>query len=173
MKSTPFLLASLLALFFFAFESVSGSLIPPNTSQGPDYRLPTSFIPRSYHVTLRSIIDRDHPDIGEKNTAPGRVLIKLDCLEDTDQIVLHSSGSSLQINESSILVGVHFGGTRAVVSVEYDEERDFLTINLETGIKEGDGVDLTIDFVAKIHENDSQGGLYTEKYLDPLTNEMK
>lgn len=77
--------------------------VDPTKATGPDYRLPTNFVPTAYFVYLRPILDKDYPDLGKKNTAPGNVTIQMTCVEDTNKVVLHSK--FLEIDESSILVG--------------------------------------------------------------------
>lgn len=60
-----------------------------------------------------------------------------------------------------------------VTTVEYDEERDFLIINLDSVVKNQTFVELSMSFIANVPPNDSLRGLYSETYYDPSTDEMK
>lgn len=139
---------------------------------GPDYRLPTSLIPQNYLIRIRPIIDRDHPGIGDKDTARGLVRATVKCVESTSRIVMHQK--FLQVNDSFISVKqVDNGEEVAVSGVEYDAPRDFMIINLAGELKEGNNYDIQMGYWARVPPNDSLRGLYSESYLDPVTNQTK
>lgn len=139
---------------------------------GPDYRLPTSLIPQHYLIRIRPIIDRDHPGIGDKDTARGLVRVTVKCVESTSRIVMHQK--FLQVNDSFISVKQVDSGEDVLVSgVEYNEPRDFMIINLAGELKEGNNYDIQMGYWARVPPNDSLRGLYSESYLDPVTNQTK
>ncbi len=139
---------------------------------GPDYRLPTSLVPQHYLIRIRPILDRDHPGIGDKDTARGLVRVTVQCVESTSRIVMHQK--FLQVNDSFISVKQVASGEEISVSgVEYDEPRDFMMINLAKELEEGNNYDIQMGYWARVPPNDSFRGLYSESYLDPVTNQTK
>ncbi|ODM92646.1 Aminopeptidase N [Orchesella cincta] len=139
---------------------------------GPDYRLPSTVIPLNYFLQIRPIIDKDYPGIGNKDTAPGFVRVTVSCANSTNKIVMHQK--FLTINESSIQVkSTSNGAVLLVVNVEYDEPRNFIVINLASQLTENQIYEISIEFTANVPPNDSLRGLYSEKYVDPRTNQTK
>lgn len=65
----------------------------------PKFRLPNQIIPRHCNLEIRPIINE-----GEEGqfTAPGKVQITVECLEETSSLVLHAA--ELNITESSVKV---------------------------------------------------------------------
>ncbi|XP_053673939.1 puromycin-sensitive aminopeptidase-like [Anopheles nili] len=120
------------------------------------FRLPNSTVPT--HYTLR--LDTDvHQGIFDYT---GNVQIRLNVVEATDQIVLHSSRSvieNLQLRNSA-------GLKVAVKNYEHDEEKEFLVINLASALPPNSGTyTLEIDFTNSIERND-QAGFYRSSYED-------
>lgn len=140
---------------------------------GPDYRLPSSLIPRHYVIRIRPMIDKDYPGVGSKNTARGNVRITVQCAESTNRVVLHQK--FLTINETYIQVkNLADPDERIEVSnVEYDAARDFMILDLTTELRSPNNYDIFIPYIANVPPNDSLRGLYSESYLDPVTNETK
>ena len=60
-----------------------------------DFRLPTSIVPISYRLQTRPILDEAEGQ--EQHTCPSKVWIQVECVEDTDRILLHSL--NLNINQ--------------------------------------------------------------------------
>lgn len=70
----------------------------PPPSELMEGRLPTSVLPRRYELNLRPFLyDDDVPDskLGERFTFDGWVRIKVECIEATDEITLHSKNITI------------------------------------------------------------------------------
>uniref|UniRef100_A0A182M8L0 Aminopeptidase n=1 Tax=Anopheles culicifacies TaxID=139723 RepID=A0A182M8L0_9DIPT len=120
------------------------------------FRLPNSTVPT--HYTLR--LDTDvHRGVFEYT---GNVQIRINVLEATNQIVLHSLRneiSNLQLRNGA-------GLTVAVRNYELDEEKEFLVINVGTTLQPNSGTyTLEIDFTNSIDRTD-QAGFYKSSYED-------
>uniref|UniRef100_A0A182WMK9 Aminopeptidase n=1 Tax=Anopheles minimus TaxID=112268 RepID=A0A182WMK9_9DIPT len=120
------------------------------------FRLPNTTVPT--HYTLR--LDTDvHRGVFEYT---GNVQIRINVVEATDQIVLHSLRneiSNLQLRNSA-------GLKVAVKNHELDEEREFLVVNVATTLQPNSGTyTLEIDFTNTIDRND-QAGFYKSSYED-------
>ncbi|XP_049292745.1 aminopeptidase N-like [Anopheles funestus] len=120
------------------------------------FRLPNSTVPT--HYTLR--LDTDvHRGVFEYT---GNVQIRINVVESTNQIVLHSLRneiSKLQLRNSA-------GLNVAVKNHEFDEEKEFLVINVGTTLQANSGTyTLEIDFTNSIDRTD-QAGFYRSSYED-------
>ncbi|XP_050072669.1 glutamyl aminopeptidase-like [Anopheles maculipalpis] len=120
------------------------------------FRLPNTTVPT--HYTLR--LDTDvHRGVFEYT---GNVQIRINVVEATDQIVLHSLRNvitKLQLRNSA-------GLTIALKNFEFDEEKEFLVINVGTILQPNSGTyTLEIDFTNSIDRND-QAGFYRSSYED-------
>jgi len=60
-----------------------------------------------------------------------------------------------------------------VVNVEYDEPRNFIVINLGSQLLQNGIYEISMQFTANVPPNDALRGLYSEKYIDPRTNQTK
>ena len=76
-----------------SLESPEEAAVLVKTSS--DFRLPTSLVPISYRLQTRPILDEAEGQ--ERHTCPSKVWIQVECVEDTDRIVLHSL--NLNINQ--------------------------------------------------------------------------
>ncbi|XP_073818650.1 aminopeptidase A-like [Musca autumnalis] len=115
-----------------------------------DYRLPTAIKPTLYDLYL-------HPDV-KTGKFSGQEVITVTVVEATQQIILHSH--KLQI--SSVYTS---SGNVKVASYEFDTERDFLIVNMESQLTAGSSMRLGIIF-----EGDMLGkivGLYSSSYSTP------
>uniref|UniRef100_A0A182P0J6 Aminopeptidase n=1 Tax=Anopheles epiroticus TaxID=199890 RepID=A0A182P0J6_9DIPT len=120
------------------------------------YRLPNTTVPTHYTLRLDTDIHREIFDY------TGNVQIRINVLEATDQIVLHSSRSEitqLQLRNSA-------GLKVAVKNFEFDEDKEFLVVNVGTILQPNAGTyTLEIDFTNSIARND-QAGFYRSSYDD-------
>uniref|UniRef100_A0A182YBU9 Aminopeptidase n=1 Tax=Anopheles stephensi TaxID=30069 RepID=A0A182YBU9_ANOST len=120
------------------------------------FRLPNTTVPT--HYTLR--LDTDvHRGVFEYT---GNVQIRINVVEATDQIVLHSLRNvitDLQLRNSA-------GLNVPVKNYEFDVEKEFLVVNVGTTLQPNSGTyTLEIDFTNSIDRND-QAGFYRSSYED-------
>jgi len=66
----------------------------------PDYRLPANLIPSHYTVRINPKIE----DGSTNQYARGSIIMRVDCKEETNEVVLHAN--AIQIDEDSIEVNV-------------------------------------------------------------------
>ncbi|XP_058123250.1 aminopeptidase N-like [Anopheles ziemanni] len=153
-RGAPALLL-LLALFAAVPNAVQGRAAP-SARAFDSFRLPNSTVPTHYTLHLDTDIDQG---IFEYT---GKVQIRINVLETTDQIVLHSLRNvitSLHVRNSAQL-------EVPVKGYEFDEEKEFLVINLGTVLYPSSGTHtLDIDFTNSIDRND-QAGFYRSSYVD-------
>ncbi|XP_035785976.1 aminopeptidase N-like [Anopheles albimanus] len=120
------------------------------------FRLPNSTVPTHYNLYLDTDI---HAGIFDYT---GNVQIRISILEPTSQIVLHSKRNvitQLQLRNSADLVV-------PVKGYEFDEEKEFLVINVGVVLQPGSGsYTIDIDFTNSIDRND-QSGFYVSSYQD-------
>lgn len=120
------------------------------------FRLPNSTVPTHYTLHLDTDVDRGIFDY------TGKLQIRINVVEATDQIVLHSLRNvitNLQLRNSAQLAV-------PVKGHEFDEEKEFLVINLGTVLQPNSGsYTLDIDFTNSIDRND-QSGFYRSSYTD-------
>ena len=120
------------------------------------YRLPNTTVPTHYTLRLDTDIHREIFDY------TGNVQIRINVLEATDQIVLHSSRS--EITHVQLRNGV--GLNVPVKNFEFDEDKEFLVVNVGTTLQPNTGTyTLEIDFTNSIARND-QAGFYRSSYDD-------
>lgn len=164
------------ALSMSEIENKINYPIPPSNSlekaPGPEFRLPTSLIPRKYFIQIRPVIDKDHDGIGKQGEAPGTSKLTVTCITPTRRVVMHSE--NLKINEPSIEVRRMANDVLVdITSVEYDDEKNFLILNLSSDLLINEDYSVSIDFVANVLPGGGSGGLYTETYQDPVTKETR
>uniref|UniRef100_A0A182VK77 Aminopeptidase n=1 Tax=Anopheles merus TaxID=30066 RepID=A0A182VK77_ANOME len=120
------------------------------------YRLPNTTVPTHYTLRLDTDIHREIFDY------TGNVQIRINVLEATDQIVLHSSRS--EITHVQLRNGVGLNVT--VKNFELDDDKEFLVVNVGTTLQPNTGTyTLEIDFTNSIARND-QAGFYRSSYDD-------
>ncbi|XP_058811597.1 aminopeptidase N-like [Topomyia yanbarensis] len=118
------------------------------------FRLPNTSVPIHYDLFLDTNVNLNDP------TFIGNVQIQLTILENTSQIVLHSSHNSInnvQLFNSNQL-------QLALVNTEPVIEREFLVINSKTTLAAGSNYRLVIDFSGKLR--DDLLGFYRSSYVD-------
>ncbi|XP_058449738.1 aminopeptidase N-like [Malaya genurostris] len=119
------------------------------------FRLPNHTIPVHYDLFINTDI---HEGLLDYN---GTVEIHLKVLENTQQIVLHSSRSTI-VNitmKNSDYVPVR------IVNFEFENEREFLIVNTASVLTTGSLIWLKIDFVNSI-DRDDRSGFYRTSYND-------
>uniref|UniRef100_T1GW69 Aminopeptidase N-like N-terminal domain-containing protein n=1 Tax=Megaselia scalaris TaxID=36166 RepID=T1GW69_MEGSC len=129
----------------------SSSTTTENTPEVPqeiDYRLPKSVEPTHYDLYL-------HPNL-DSNEFEGQIVIKLKILENTDKIILHSSGLDIS--------SVYFNNYKhSVESYSFDTARDFLIVKSTKELSSGSDMTLGILFSGKQMDTKIVG-LYTSAY---------
>ncbi|XP_058836987.1 uncharacterized protein LOC131693292 [Topomyia yanbarensis] len=119
------------------------------------FRLPNNTIPTHYNLFIDTNI---HEGILEYN---GTVEIHIKVLENTKQIVLHSSRSTLV--DISLKNSEHV--SIKIVNFEFEKEREFLILNTASMLTEGSTLWLKIDFINSIDRGD-RSGFYRTTYND-------
>ena len=108
----------------------------PSAAPAVDYRLPGSLIPYHYKLHLRPDIYTGDPSTF---TFSGSVQISLQCVEDTDRIVVNYD--DLEISEPSITVLEHSQGANvdslSVRNTEREHERQMYNIVLHKRLRKG------------------------------------
>ncbi|KAL3885524.1 hypothetical protein ACJMK2_025576 [Sinanodonta woodiana] len=123
-----------------------------------DVRLPRHVYPLSYDIELKpNMYEGD-----EKNfTFDGFVRIHIQCRDAESSVTLHSN--KLSIDESSIQFIWESGTGRGpkYISLNYDEERQFLIIQLDSSMIEGENYSLQMNFTGAL--DGSLAGFYLSK----------
>ncbi|GFO19880.1 aminopeptidase n [Plakobranchus ocellatus] len=122
-----------------------------------DVRLPGDVKPRIYFVTLMPMFFTDDP---KDFTYTGRVEIWICCDKPTDKIILHAK--HLVVEPASVEV-IRFNddsATQLLWKMSYDEEREFLILELTTNLTYGVEYSVVMSFSAVL-DNSLQGLYYT------------
>ncbi|XP_052873630.1 glutamyl aminopeptidase-like [Anopheles cruzii] len=120
------------------------------------FRLPNSTVPTHYSLYLDTDL---HVGIFEYS---GNVQIRINVLEATDQIVLHSMRSVI----TQLILRNSANLALPVKDVDYDVEKEFLVITTSSVLAPNSGsYTLDIDFNNSIDRND-QSGFYRSSYED-------
>ncbi|XP_058450243.1 aminopeptidase N-like [Malaya genurostris] len=117
------------------------------------YRLPNTSVPIHYNLLLDTNVHLDN------FTFIGKVQIQLTTLENTKQLVLHSSGNEItnvQLYNSNQL-------TLPLKNFELDIEKEFLVINLKETLPAGSRYQLVVDFFGELR--DDLLGFYRSYYV--------
>lgn len=117
--------------------------------------LPTNVKPTHYHVTLE-------PDL-DKFTFKGNVVIDLDVVDDTKDIVLNTI--DIDVHDSELL-----GKDVATKSIKVSQNKDAQTTTfaLDKSVAAGSKTQLKIDFTGTL--NDNMAGFYRSSYKDAQGN---
>lgn len=124
------------------------------------YRLPNTTVPQMYLINL------DLRDFDRDNLRfHGRTRIKINIVEDTNVIVLHSA----VLIESTTLTKSDINGTPVTHTHDVDIEREFLSIRTtEEILSRGSIFWLSIDYIGFIHS--SVQGLFYRQLSTTSTN---
>uniref|UniRef100_A0A182S9X5 Aminopeptidase n=1 Tax=Anopheles maculatus TaxID=74869 RepID=A0A182S9X5_9DIPT len=159
MKKLCGLTCSVLLLAAFLAVAPSGVVQARGIVSGrafDSYRLPNTTVPTHYTLRLDTDVHRGVFDY------TGNVQIRINVVEATDQIVLHTLRNvitNLQLRNSA-------GLKVAVKNHDRDIDKEFLVINVGTTLQPNSGTyTLEIDFTNSIDRID-QAGFYKSSYLD-------
>ena len=145
----------------------SATMSPSDLMEG---RLPNTVLPRRYEVNLRPFLyDDDVPDskLGERFTFDGWVRIKVECIEPTDEITLHSKNITIhgmpKVHSVSTL-----DKTDIFESYEMVEEYAFMVLKLKQMLRPHEEYDIYMEYSGILWNDDS--GFYLSKYVNSLNN---
>ncbi|XP_071788896.1 aminopeptidase N-like [Asterias amurensis] len=129
-------------------------------------RLSKTVLPRRYELTLRPFLyDDDVPDskLGQRFTFDGWVRIKVECMEATDEITLHSKNITIHGMPTVHSVST-LDNTDIFESYKMIEEYSFLVLKLKEMLRPHEGYDIFIRY-SGIMATDILLGFYPSKYI--------
>ncbi|XP_038058008.1 aminopeptidase N-like [Patiria miniata] len=134
-------------------------------------RLPTTVVPRLYQLTLRPFLyDDDVADskLGKRFTFDGQVTVRVECIEPTDEITLHSK--SITLHKSPIVRSVSTldKTTDIFESLKTVEEYAFMVIKLKEMMNPHQEYSIDMEYSGIL--GDDEAGFYPSMYLDPSNN---
>ncbi|KAK4881205.1 hypothetical protein RN001_004524 [Aquatica leii] len=131
---------------------------------GKDYRLPTAIKPEYYDLEIITYISEDSYSFS------GRVMIKVKCLEETNQIILHSK--NLTIHKSKVIVQDTLEKKSfKPTNIDFDEEKDFLIITVGNNLLTSQSYNLFIAYDGILDDN--LDGYYKSSYYNSNTNKTE
>lgn len=134
-----------------------------NTQTNSSYRLPEEVIPSSYHLEIKTYFEPEF-------LFEGRVRIRVNVINDTSDIILHSRG--LNITESEVTVTqVDSEEKYEITDHQYQLENNFYIIKLGQPLKGGASYDVFIPYKATLSTN--LAGYYRSSYIDRKANATK
>jgi len=127
-------------------------------------RLPRTLLPRHYDVRLLPILEKGNFSI------IGRVSIDIECMEETDRIILHSA--DIVVDPKSVRLVQKGNNKEQVVDlneIKYETELGFLVIPLgskgsKQKLSKGLNYTLSMEFVGEL--NDKLKGFYRSSYTE-------
>ncbi|XP_038058558.1 uncharacterized protein LOC119729837 [Patiria miniata] len=131
-------------------------------------RLPKTVLPRRYEVNLRPFLyDDDVPDskMGERFTFDGWVRIKVECIEPTDEITLHSKNITVHGMPTVLSVST-LDKTDLFESYKMVEEYAFMILKLKQMMKPHQEYDIYMQHSGIL--GDDEAGFYPSMYLDSV-----
>lgn len=129
-----------------------------------NYRLPTDLKPYFYDIKIKPYIGTEEIYGNRSFTFDGWVNVSFTCLNQTKKIVLHIK--DIEIKDILLYVRSYYGMNEIGVekSFKYDEELEFLTINMNTECAVYTNYTLHIAYIGQI--SDSLAGFYRSSYVD-------
>ncbi|KAE8738138.1 hypothetical protein FOCC_FOCC016380 [Frankliniella occidentalis] len=124
-------------------------------ANGDPYRLPSSLIPLLYQVELTPNFDTF--------TFDGNALIIVNCVEDTDTIVLHAK--ELTIDKDAFVIvddRMTYFAFAQLKSMTLDKTHDFLSLKLDTMMTKGNRYRFVLQYTGIL--NDNLDGFYRSSY---------
>uniref|UniRef100_A0A0P5FVD5 Aminopeptidase n=1 Tax=Daphnia magna TaxID=35525 RepID=A0A0P5FVD5_9CRUS len=126
-------------------------------------RLPRTVLPHHYDVRLLPILEKGN------FTVLGRVAIDLQCVEETDRIVLHSSDIKVDLKSVQVIEqGEMAKNMLSVESIDYETVTEFLIIRLNAKHKvklaKRTNYTLSMDFVGNL--TDTSAGFFRSVYVE-------
>ena len=119
--------------------------------------LPDNFKPLSYIIYL-------YPNIQYKNLT-GLVKIRIECMKNTTEIVLHAS----RINVHEVQLKNGTGAIIPITNKKRNDQKNYLIINTNEMLNVSQKYDLFLGFSKKLHF-DSGDGVYLTNYMDGTGN---
>ena len=123
--------------------------------------MPTNLKPFDYQIKIKPYIGTFEAYGNKSFTFDGQVNITFTCLNQTDQIVIHSK--DLTILETKL-----FSNLTTEISInsnlKYDEVREFLTIEMKSQCEKDENYTLHIKYIGLI--SDSLAGFYRSSYTN-------
>ena len=128
-----------------------------------DYFLPANLKPRLYELTLKTYVGTNVTYGDKAFTYEGNMIIHFDCAQPTNKIVFHAS--EISINASALQLTLASDGSESpILGTEYEEEREFYTVNLNDNCIANRTYKLSIEYSAKIRAD--LNGFYISSYID-------
>jgi len=131
------------------------------TQKVQDVRLPRHLLPINYRIELVPFL------IPDNFTIRGLTEIEMDCVESAFNVTLHTA--DMLIQNDTIEVKEEDGKRVEIFQVDYDLDREFIIINLNSGLSAGKKYFITIRYTA--HLRDSLKGFYRSVYKDKSSGE--
>lgn len=122
-----------------------------------EINLPDNFKPLSYIIYL-------YPNIQYKNLT-GLVKIRIECMKNTTEIVLHAS----RINVHEVQLKNGTGAIIPITNKKRNDQKNYLIINTNEILNVSQKYDLFLGFSKKLHF-DSGDGVYLTNYMDGTGN---
>ena len=123
--------------------------------------MPADLKPSLYELTLKPYIGTNVTYGDKAFTFEGQMTMHFECLEPTNKIVFHAS--EMNIDEGALKV-TQGASVLNILTTEYDEEREFYTVNLKENCIAKSSYSLYIKYSAAI--NSCLEGFYISSYLD-------
>ena len=132
---------------------------PINTAK---YRLPTNLKPYSYELEIKPYIGNFEMYQNKSFTFTGIVKIYFSCIEQTNEIVLHSKG----LNITSVRLSINRNNVETTGEFAINTENDFLTIYTRSMLQINTNYSIMIEFNGLIL--DKLYGFYRSSYYSPV-----
>ncbi|XP_022104256.1 aminopeptidase N-like [Acanthaster planci] len=133
-------------------------------------RLPKTVLPRRYEVNLRPFLyDDDVVDskLGERFTFDGWVRIKVECIEPTNEITLHSKNITVHGIPTVVSVST-LDKMDLFESYKMVDEYAFMILKLKKMLMPHQEYDIYMQYSGIL--GDDEAGFYPSKYLDEFNN---
>ncbi|GLV42082.1 uncharacterized protein CBL_04959 [Carabus blaptoides fortunei] len=130
------------------------------------YRLPTTLSPHNYDIEILTYLDEGD---NHEFYFTGYVKIKVECLESTKNITMHSKQLDISYNETLVKDITSSDKNLKIVCQESDVDKDFYIIHLENPLKEKHRYEIHVTFKGKL--DDGLAGYYRSSYVDKETDQ--
>jgi len=124
-----------------------------------DVRLPTHLVPIKYNLELVPFI------IPDNFTIRGYAEIEMECVESAFNVTLHAA--DLEIQNETVIIMEKDGDQVDIFNVDYDLDREFFILNLNSGLLAGKIYVVKIHYTAFLKDN--LKGFYRSVYTDQST----
>lgn len=161
MSTTRFLLPLILALATCwasnpIFDDVPPRFVKETLDDLPNFRLPKDIRPVAYDITLAPVFNTSD---NNNFTFTGRSVITLKIVNATNKITFHAK--DLDINDLEVIDPLS-DIPISILEVTKDEQRDFVTLVLETPLNAGFPLTLVLNFTGEL--NNELRGFYRSSY---------